>query len=115
MEYRNLGKSGIQVSALSFGAWVTFGKQVGEDVAFKCMTNAYEAGVNFFDNAEVYSSGEAERVMGNILKKAGWNRDSSNAHCATIRPRLFPASQGCSPLLNCSCSSNPRGAGIEGT
>ncbi len=74
MEYRNLGKSGIKVSALSFGAWVTFGDQVGEDIAYNCMKEAYDAGVNFFDNAEAYSAGKAEFMMGNIIKKMGWKR-----------------------------------------
>ncbi|RPI34722.1 MAG: voltage-dependent potassium channel subunit beta [Chloroflexota bacterium] len=74
MEYRFLGKSGLKVSALSLGAWVTYGGQVGEDVAFECMKAAYEAGVNFFDNAEAYANGKAEVVMGNVIKKAGWKR-----------------------------------------
>lgn len=74
MEYRFLGSSGLKVSALSLGAWVTYGGQVGEEVASRCMTAAYEAGVNFFDNAEAYASGEAETVMGNVIKKAGWKR-----------------------------------------
>lgn len=74
MEYRNLGKSGLKVSALSLGAWVTYGGQVGEQVAYECMQAAYAAGVNFFDNAEVYAKGNAEIVMGNVIKKAGWKR-----------------------------------------
>ncbi len=74
MEYRYLGKSGLQVSALSLGAWVTYGGQVGEEVAYQCMDAAIKAGVNFFDNAEAYARGEAERVMGNVIKKAGWKR-----------------------------------------
>jgi len=74
MKYRFLGKSGLQVSALSLGAWVTYGDQVGEEVAYECMTAAYDAGVNFFDNAEVYASGNAEIVMGNVIKKTGWKR-----------------------------------------
>ncbi|HSR66656.1 MAG TPA: aldo/keto reductase [Acidobacteriota bacterium] len=74
MEYRNLGKSGLKVSALSFGAWVTFGDQVDEEAAEQCMRAAYEAGVNFFDNAEVYAQGQAETMMGNIFQKAGWKR-----------------------------------------
>ena len=74
MEYRYLGRSGLQVSALSLGAWVTFGEQVGEDVAVECMSAAYEAGVNFFDNAESYGRGNAEVVMGNVIKKVGWKR-----------------------------------------
>ena len=64
MEYRNLGSAGLQVSALSFGAWVTFGDQVGEKVAYNCMQAAYEAGVNFFDNAEAYAGGQAEAGSG---------------------------------------------------
>lgn len=74
MEYRHLGSSGLQVSALSFGSWVTFGTQMDDDVAYECMRAAYDAGVNFFDNAEVYAGGEAERIMGRVLKKAGWKR-----------------------------------------
>lgn len=74
MEYRNLGSAGIKVSALSLGAWVTYGGQVGEDIASQCMQAAYEAGVNFFDNAEVYAHGNAELVMGEVIKKAGWKR-----------------------------------------
>lgn len=75
MEYRRLGKSGIKVSALSLGAWVTYGGQVGEEVAEKCMRAAFEHGVNFFDNAEAYADGNAEIVMGNVIKKVGWRRE----------------------------------------
>ncbi|HSV85259.1 MAG TPA: aldo/keto reductase [Levilinea sp.] len=74
MEYRRLGKAGIKVSALSLGAWVTYGGQVGEEVAEQCMAAAFEHGVNFFDNAEVYADGNAEIVMGNVIKKLGWRR-----------------------------------------
>ena len=74
MEYRFLGTSGLKVSALSFGAWVTFGPQLNEDKAAKCMRAAWEAGVNFFDNAEVYAEGVAEQIMGSVLKKSGWKR-----------------------------------------
>ena len=74
MEYRRLGSSGLQVSALSFGAWVTFGQQIGENLAEECMVLAYEAGVNFFDNAEVYAAGEAETMMGRILGRMNWKR-----------------------------------------
>ncbi len=76
MEYRRLGKSGLQVSALSLGSWVTFGYQIGDDVAEQLMIKAYEAGVNFFDNAEVYAHGKSEEVMGKILKKLNWDRDT---------------------------------------
>jgi voltage-dependent potassium channel beta subunit len=74
MEYRFLGSSGLKLSALSLGAWVTYGEQVGEDAAYQCMKAAYEAGVNFFDNAEAYASGKAEVVMGNVIKRMGWKR-----------------------------------------
>lgn len=76
MEYRRLGKSGLKVSALSFGAWVTFGTQFGVDEALEIMSAAYDAGVNFFDNAEVYARGQAETIMGEALQKSGWRRDS---------------------------------------
>ena len=74
MQYRYLGNSGLKVSALSFGAWVTFGDQIGEDVATDLMKTAYDHGVNFFDNAEGYSAGKAETMMGNVIKKQGWKR-----------------------------------------
>lgn len=74
MEYRNLGKSGLRVSALSLGSWVTFHEQIGEKIAYECMKKAYDEGVNFFDNAEAYAKGEAEVIMGNIIRKAGWKR-----------------------------------------
>jgi voltage-dependent potassium channel beta subunit len=76
MEYRRLGKSGLQVSALSFGSWLTFGKQIGDTTAEDLMTVAYDNGINFFDNAEIYARGKSEIVMGEILKKKGWRRDS---------------------------------------
>lgn len=76
MEYRRLGKSGLQVSALSLGSWLTFGKQIGDDVAEKLMVIAYDRGVNFFDNAEIYARGRSEIVMGKILKKMNWERSS---------------------------------------
>jgi voltage-dependent potassium channel beta subunit len=74
MEYNFLGSSGLKVSALSFGAWVTFGDQIDEGTAEECMRTAYDAGVNFFDNAEAYAGGRAETMMGNIIKKIGWKR-----------------------------------------
>ena len=76
MKYRRLGKSGLQVSELSFGAWVTFAQQISEATAERLMTIAYDAGVNFFDNAEAYANGKAEIVMGKILKRRGWGRDT---------------------------------------
>jgi voltage-dependent potassium channel beta subunit len=76
MQYRQLGPTGLKISALSFGAWVTFGKQIGDPVARKLLHAAYDAGVNFFDNAEAYADGKAETVMGAIFKRAGWRRSS---------------------------------------
>lgn len=76
MQYKNLGKSGLKVSRLSFGSWLTFGKQIGDTTAEDLMDVAYENGVNFFDNAEIYARGESERVMGKILKARDWRRDS---------------------------------------
>jgi voltage-dependent potassium channel beta subunit len=74
MEYRHLGKAGIKVSELSLGAWVTYGHQFGVEEAKEIMAAAYDAGVNFFDNAEAYASGEAEIIMGKALKALGWTR-----------------------------------------
>ncbi len=76
MEYRRLGKSGLQVSALSLGSWLTFGKQITDATAEKLMDLAYDHGVNFFDNAEIYAQGKSEIVMGKILKKKKWDRTS---------------------------------------
>ena len=74
MRYRRLGRAGIKLSELSLGAWVTYGGQVGEDAALQCMSKARELGVNFFDNAEAYAHGNAETVMGNVIKTLGWTR-----------------------------------------
>ena len=76
MEYRRLGSAGVTVSVLSVGSWVTFGHQRGVEHAVECMGAAYEAGVNFFDNAEVYAGGQAERIMGEALSQLGWERPS---------------------------------------
>jgi voltage-dependent potassium channel beta subunit len=76
MEYRRLGRSGLKVSVLSFGSWVTFGPQLDEGLASDCLAAAREAGVNFFDNAESYSGGESERIMGKALARLGWPRHS---------------------------------------
>ena len=76
MQYRRLGRAGVKVSVLSLGSWVTFHNQVQVDSAVEMMKAAYEAGVNFFDNAEVYAGGKSEEVMGAALKKLGWRRGS---------------------------------------
>lgn len=74
MEYRRLGQAGLKVSALSLGSWVTFSNQVDTKLAMNCMAAAYEHGVNFFDNAEVYAGGKSEEIMGEALKKLEWPR-----------------------------------------
>ena len=76
MEYRRMGKSGLKLSALSFGSWVTFGSQIQDDTSERLMQMAYENGINFFDNAEAYASGKSEEVMGQILKKMNWTRST---------------------------------------
>ena len=89
MEYRRLGRSGLKVSALSLGAWVTYGAQVGEETAYECMTEAFDGGVNFFDNAEAYASGRAEVVMGNVIRRAGWKRSD-----LVVSTKLFWGGKG---------------------
>mgnify|MGYP001323311002 FL=1 len=76
MQYRNLGKSGLKVSCLSFGSWVTFVNQLTENTALTCMSIARDHGVNFFDNAEAYANGKSEILMGKLFKKLKWSRDS---------------------------------------
>jgi voltage-dependent potassium channel beta subunit len=76
MRYRRLGTSGLKVSELSLGSWLTFGKQIDDGTAEALMRIAYDSGINFFDNAEIYARGESERVMGRILKKMEWPRDT---------------------------------------
>ena len=84
MEYRRLGKTGLKVSVLSFGSWVTFGPQLAGSLAEDCLAAAYDAGVNFFDNAEAYSAGESERIMGEAIATLGWPR-----HSYVISTKLF--------------------------
>lgn len=74
MPFRRLGRSGLQVSVLSFGSWVTFDNQLKDDLALECMQAAYDAGSNFFDNAEVYAGGESEAIMGRVISQLGWAR-----------------------------------------
>ncbi len=74
MLYRRLGRSGLKVSALSFGSWVTFGPQLDDDLATECLAAARRAGVNFFDNAEAYAGGQSERIMGDAIRRLGWER-----------------------------------------
>ena len=84
MEYRHLGHSGLRVSVLSFGSWVTFGAQLDVDFAADCLKAARDAGVNFFDNAESYSAGKSEEIMGAAIRKLGWQR-----HEYVISTKLF--------------------------
>jgi voltage-dependent potassium channel beta subunit len=76
MEYRKMGKTGLQLSTLSFGSWVTFHKQINVGIADELMGIAYDAGINFFDNAEVYAAGESEKMMGRVLNNKKWDRTS---------------------------------------
>ncbi len=84
MQYRHLGRSGLQVSVLGFGSWVTFGGQIGAELAVKCLTVAREGGINFFDNAESYAQGQSERIMGQALAELDWPR-----HSYVISTKLF--------------------------
>lgn len=84
MEYRNLGRSGLKVSALSFGSWVTFNTQLDTGLAAECLSAARDAGVNFFDNAEGYAAGESERIMGQAFAQLGWER-----HSYVVSTKLF--------------------------
>lgn len=76
MEYRRMGRTGLQLSVLSYGSWVTFHKQIDDSIADELMGIAYDNGINFFDNAEVYALGESEKLMGRVLKKKNWDRSS---------------------------------------
>lgn len=76
MQYRRLGRAGVKVSVLSFGSWVSFGPQLDTGKATDCLAAAYDAGVNFFDNAEAYAGGESERIMGEAIAELGWKRES---------------------------------------
>ncbi|MEY3360697.1 MAG: hypothetical protein RL531_416 [Actinomycetota bacterium] len=84
MEYRRLGRSGLKVSVLSFGSWVSFGTQMGLDTALACMDTAQRAGVNFWDNAEAYAGGQSEQIMGDAIEELGWKR-----HEYVISTKLF--------------------------
>ena len=89
MEYRRLGKTGLQLSVLSFGSWVTFHKQIDDKLSDRLMGLAYDNGINFFDNAEVYALGEAEKMMGRVLKQKHWDRTSY-----TVSSKAFFGSRG---------------------
>jgi voltage-dependent potassium channel beta subunit len=76
MQYRRLGHTGLQLSVLSFGSWVTFDTQIKDDLALDCMQAAHDAGCNFYDNAEAYAGGESEAIMGRVIEQLGWKRQS---------------------------------------
>lgn len=84
MQYRRLGRSGLQLSVLSFGSWVSFGPQLHGDGARECLAAAYDAGINFFDNAEVYAGGQSETIMGRAIKELGWPR-----HTYVVSSKFF--------------------------
>ncbi len=89
MEYRRMGHTGLQLSIVSYGSWVTFHKQVDDSLADELMGLAYDSGINFFDNAEVYARGESERLMGRVLKKKAWDRTSY-----TVSSKAYFGSRG---------------------
>ena len=93
MQFRRLGRSGLQVSVLSFGSWVTFDHQLKDDTALECMQAAYDAGCNFFDNAEVYAGGESEAIMGRVIEQLGWKR-----HSFVLTTKVFWGIDG--PMVN---------------
>jgi len=84
MQYRRLGRSGLQVSAISFGSWVTFDNQLKDNTALECMQAAWDAGCNFFDNAEAYAGGESEAIMGRVINELGWGR-----HTYVLSTKVF--------------------------
>jgi len=96
MEYRRLGSSGLKLSALSFGSWVTFKNQVDDAAAVELMKLAYDAGANFFDNAEVYADGDSERIMGRALKTLGWGRDTYTVSSKVFWGGKLPTQRGLS-------------------
>lgn len=96
MKYRRLGKSGLYLSVLSFGSWVTFKNQLNNSSAETLLSEAYDAGINFFDNAEVYAGGESEKMMGRVFKKVGWSRDSYCISSKVFWGGDLPTQQGLS-------------------
>ena len=106
MKYRNLGKSGLKVSELSYGSWVTFSFQVDTALATEMLKIAYDSGVNFFDNAEAYASGEAEIIMGEALKKLGFTRDTYCISSKAFWGGQLPTQRGlCAKHLTDACNA----------
>ena len=102
MEYRRLGATGLKVSVLSFGSWVTFDTQLDDRLAVECMAAAGEAGCNFFDNAEAYAGGESEEIMGRALRALGWPRWS---YVLTTKAYLGHPSAACPTCISRSTAS----------
>ena len=114
MEYRNLGNSGLKISELSFGSWVTFVNQLNEKNAMNCMAYAYDKGVNFFDNAEAYAQGESEILMGKILKKLNWSRDTYIISSKVFWGGELPTQIGLSKKhINDACNAALKRLGVD--
>ena len=109
MEYRRLGASGLRVSVLSYGSWVTFDNQLKDDSALQCMQNAREAGCNFFDNAEAYAGGESEAIMGRVIRELGWKR-----HHYVLSTKVFWGIDGRVPNMNNTLNRKYLHHSIEG-
>ncbi|KIW80332.1 hypothetical protein Z517_06947 [Fonsecaea pedrosoi CBS 271.37] len=111
MQYRFLGRSGLQVSAISLGGWVTYGDAVGDEIAFECMKAAYDVGINFFDCAEGYADGKSEVVMGKAIKKYGWKRND-----LVISTKIYwGQAHGDNPVNNGGLSRKHIIEGVEGS
>jgi voltage-dependent potassium channel beta subunit len=109
MEYRRLGGSGLRVSVLSYGSWVTFDNQLKDDSALQCMQNAWDAGCNFFDNAEAYAGGESEAIMGRVIRELGWKR-----HHYVLSTKVFWGVDGRVPNMNNTLNRKYLHHSIEG-
>ncbi|MFM8946319.1 MAG: potassium channel beta subunit family protein [Actinomycetota bacterium] len=109
MEYRRLGASGLRVSVLSYGSWVTFDNQLKDDSALQCMQNAWDAGCNFFDNAEAYAGGESEAIMGRVIHELGWKR-----HHYVLSTKVFWGVDGRVPNMNNTLNRKYLHHSIEG-
>ena len=109
MEYRRLGASGLRVSVLSFGSWVTFDNQMKDDAALDCMQAAWDAGCNFFDNAEAYAGGESEAIMGRVISQLGWKR-----HHYVLSTKVFWGIDGPVPNLQNTLNRKYLHHSIEG-
>ena len=110
MEYRRLGNSGLRVSVLSFGSWVTFDNQLDDSLALDCMAAAGEAGCNFFDNAEAYAGGKSEEIMGRAIRELGWERWSY-----VLTTKLFWCMHRGTPNMNNTTNRKYLMQGIDGS